>query len=280
MAQERSASTAPTTRSARCGEDASVVPLAGRRRRVQGARGPVDLEAADAALADASPEAVVAWAAETFGDGLAVSTSFGIHSAATLHLVTRVAPGIPVIWVDTGYLPVETYRFAEALTRRLDLDLRVYQSPMSPAHMEALEGRPWEAGTLEASERYDRLRKVEPMQRALRELGVTGWIAGLRADQTEFRRGLRRIDRQGPRAKIHPILHWTSRDAHAYLKRHDLPDHPLFEQGYATVGDWHSSRPVAAGDAHERDTRFGGLKQECGIHLTPDEDDSLRSSGL
>lgn len=239
-----------------------------------------DLDALDRRLAHATPEAVIEAAAERFGSGLVVTTSFGIQAAATLHLASTIVPGIPVLWVDTGYLPPETYRFADALTKRLDLDLHVFQSPVSPARMEALYGRPWEEGTVEALDRYDRLRKVEPLQRGLRELGATAWISGVRADQTAFRRTLRRIDRHGGRAKVHPILDWTSRDVHAYLVRHDLPYHPLFDRGYATVGDWHSSRPVGAGDDDARATRFGGLKQECGIHLTPEEDESLVSSGL
>jgi phosphoadenosine phosphosulfate reductase len=256
-----------------------VRPLAAARPRA--GRDPLaDLDALDRRLARATPEAVIEAAAERFGDGLVVSTSFGIQSAATLHLASTIVPGIPVLWVDTGYLPPETYRFAGALTERLDLNLHVYQSPVSPARMEALHGRLWEEGTVEALDRYDRLRKVEPLQRGLRELGATAWVSGVRADQTELRRTLRRIDRHGERAKVHPILHWTSRDVHAYLKRHDLPYHPLFEQGYASVGDWHSSRPVGADDDDERATRFGGLKQECGIHLTPEEDASLVSSEL
>ena len=127
---------------------------------------------------------------------------------------------------------------------------------------------------------YDRLRKVEPMQRALGELGATAWIAGLRADQTDHRRGLPVVGRQGGRFKVLPILAWTSRDVHRYLQAHELPYHPLFEQGYATVGDWHSSRPLTADDTHERNTRFGGIKQECGLHLDADQAASLESSEL
>jgi phosphoadenosine phosphosulfate reductase len=185
-----------------------------------------------------------------------------------------------VLWVDTGYLPSETYRFADELVGRLGLNLHVFQSPVSPAHMEALEGRLWEAESAEALDRYDRLRKVEPLQRGLRELGARAWISGVRADQTDFRKTLRRIDRHGTRAKIHPILHWSARDVHRHLVEHGLPYHPLFDAGYASVGDWHSSRPVTAADPHERSTRFGGHKQECGIHLTPEEDESLVSSAL
>ncbi len=233
-------------------------------------------------LAAAEPTGVVRWAAETFGDGLVLSTSFGIQSAVMLHLATRVVPGIPVIWVDTGYLHPETYRYAEELTRRLRLNLHVAQSPVSPARMEALQGRPWESRDPAALDRYERQRKLEPMRAALRELGATAWLAGLRAEQTRHRAALNRVSRQDGRVKIHPILRWTSRDVHRHLREHELPEHPLFAKGYATVGDWHASRPVTEADAHERDTRFHGLKQECGLHIpeTPGTDESLDSSGL
>ncbi len=240
----------------------------------------VDLEVLNRCLEAGEAADVVAWAAETFGDGLVMSTSFGIQSAALLHMATRVKPDIPVVWVDTGYLPAETYRFAEALTRRLDLNLHVAQSELSPARMEALHGRLWEQDDVDALDRYDRIRKVEPMQRALRELGAQAWLSGLRADQTDHRSGLPILGRQGERYKVLPILRWHTRDVYRYLKAHDLPTHPLFEQGFATVGDWHSSRAVQADDGHERDTRFRGLKQECGLHLDEDQAASLDASGL
>lgn len=256
--------------------------LAGVPEPVRPERDAIDLEAANRGLDAAPALRVIEWAAERFGDGLVLSTSFGIQSAAMLHLATRVVPGIPVVWVDTGYLPPETYRFAETLTARLRLDLRVFQSPVSPARMEALHGRLWERDEVDSLDLYDRLRKVEPMQRALRELRARAWLAGLRADQTELRGSLPVVGRQDGRYKVLPILRWTRRDVHRYLTRHDLPYHPLFERGYASVGDWHSSRPVGAGDAHERDSRFRGLKQECGIHvgLSPEGVDSLNSSEL
>jgi len=210
---------------------------------------------------------VIEWACEQFGEGLAVSTSFGIHSAVLLHLVTAVRPDVKVIWVDTGYLPPETYRYSDELTERLRLDLHVAQSPISPARMEAMYGRLWERGEIASLDLYDRIRKVEPMKRALTDLGVRAWIAGLRAEQTEHRRSLPVLGTQWGRTKVLPILAWSSEQVHDYFRRNDLPAHPLFEQGYTTVGDWHSSRPANATDGHERETRFGGLKQECGLHL-------------
>ena len=242
----------------------------------------LDLAAINQELAAADAAGIVNWAAQTFGRGLVMSTSFGIQSAVMLHLVTQVVPDIPVIWVDTGYLPPQTYGFAEQLVERLHLNLHVYQSPMSPARMEALYGKLWSQPDVESLDRYHQLRKVEPMQRALKDLEATAWLAGLRRDQTGYRQTLPWADRQGDRYKIHPILQWSAKDIYLYLTQHDLPYHPLFDQGYTTVGDWHSSRPVTAEDGDERDTRFGGLKQECGLHLpqTLSESQSLDSSGL
>jgi phosphoadenosine phosphosulfate reductase len=211
--------------------------------------------------------ALIERAAAEHGDGLVLSTSFGIHSAAMLHLATRVAPGVPVVWADTGYLPPETYRFAEELTERLGLRLHIASARISPARMEALYGRLWENGERDALDRYDRIRKVEPMRQALRELGATGWLAGLRAEQTKHRRSLEAVGEQWGRTKYLPLLDWSSADVHRYLRDHDLPYHPLFFEGYASVGDWHTSRPLEAGDADERETRFLGLKEECGLHV-------------
>jgi phosphoadenosine phosphosulfate reductase len=242
----------------------------------------LDLVAINQQLANADATELIKWAKHTFSDRLVMSTSFGIQAAVMLHLVTQIIPDIPIIWVDTGYLPAETYKFAEELTTRLNLNLKVYQSPISPARMEALYGKLWEQNDVEAFNRYDYLRKVEPMQRALTELNAVAWLAGLRRDQTKHRQHLEPITQQENLYKIYPILDWHSRDVYQYLTTHDLPYHPYFDLGYVTVGDWHSSRPLTTDDSHERDTRFRGLKQECGLHLpqTPGELESLDSSNL
>ncbi|MEO0940862.1 MAG: phosphoadenylyl-sulfate reductase [Cyanobacteria bacterium J06642_12] len=242
----------------------------------------IDLDAANQELSDASALQVVEWGAERFGDRIVMSSSFDIQAAVMLHLVTEVIPNIPVIWVDTGYLPSETYEFAESLIERLKLNIQVYQSPLSPARMEALYGRLWEDNSVESLNRYDQIRKVEPMWRALGELKAQAWLAGLRATQTNHRKTLNRVALQSGIYKLHPILHWNSRDIYQYLMANDLPYHPLFDLGYTTVGDWHSSRPQLHSDESERDTRFNGLKQECGLHLplTQGEADSLNASSL
>ena len=242
----------------------------------------LDLENTNKYLSTLTSSEIIAWAKENFEEGLVMSTSFGIQSAVMLHLVTQVIPNIPIIWIDTGYLPKETYLFAEELTKRLNLNLKVYQSSLSPGRMEAIYGKLWQKNDLESLNLYDQIRKVEPMQRALQELKATAWLAGLRQHQTDFRQKLDYINKQGDQYKILPILTWNSRDIYQYLTKYDLPYHPYFDKGYVSVGDWHSSRPLTADDSNERDTRFHGVKQECGLHLTlnPEASQSLDSSQL
>jgi phosphoadenosine phosphosulfate reductase len=232
---------------------------------------PLDPEAARALLETLDAPARLRWAADTFGEGLALTTSFGIQSAVLLHMVSElgeVAPGrrVPVIWVDTGYLPPETYLYVEDLCALLCLDLRVVQPELSPARMEALHGRLWESGKLADLQLYNQLRKVEPLDRALQDLQVRCWASGVRGRQTDHRRTMTVLDPVRGAWSLRPLLAWTSRDVFYYMQEHGLPQHPLFDQGYSTVGDWHSSGPDD-GDISGRATRFGGLKQECGIHL-------------
>jgi len=231
---------------------------------------PVDLAHARARLDSLGAYERVLWAMDVFGEGLAITTSFGIQSAVLLHLVSRAMAErtvrVPVVWVDTGYLPPETYRYAEQLSGLLGLVPHVAQAALSPARMEALHGRLWETGRVDDLELYHRLRKVEPLDRALTELGVTCWASGVRGHQTDHRRSMALLDGVRQRWSLRPLLTWTNRDVYYYMQQHNLPQHPLFEQGYSTVGDWHSSGPDD-GALAGRETRFGGLKQECGIHL-------------
>ena len=215
-------------------------------------------------LSPLSVEARVRWAVEEFGDKLILTTSFGIQSAVMLHLATRVAPAIPVVFIDTGYLFPETYRFASELTKKLRLNLKTYLPLRTAAQQEALEGKRWDQG-LDGLKAYNLENKVEPMDRAVRELGATAWLAGLRRAQSSTRENLGFVQVQNKITKVHPILDWDNRIVHLYLTEHGLPYHPLWDSGYVSVGDWHSSAPLQPGQTEE-ETRFGGLKRECGLH--------------
>ena len=212
----------------------------------------------------------LAWASAQFGDGLVLSSSFGAQAAVMLHLATQVRPDIPVIFVDTGYLFQETYEFAERLAKRLEVNLRVYRSRRSPAWQEAIDGKRWEQG-VEGIEAYNQENKVEPMNRALDELNATAWLAGLRRQQSSSREKLTVLALAKGRVKIHPIIDWTDKNVHDYLKANDLPYHPLWKQGYISIGDTHTTRKLEDGMSEE-ETRFFGLKRECGLHEGTDSD--------
>ena len=208
----------------------------------------------------------LAWALESLPGTHALSSSFGAQSAVSLHLATQLQPDMPVIFIDTGYLFPETYRFVDELTGRLALNLKCYRPELGGAWMEARLGRLWEQGT-EGIARYNRLRKVEPMQRALSEQKVLTWIAGLRRRQARSREAIDFLELRDGRWKLHPLADWSDREVGQYLARHDLPYHPLWQQGYLSIGDVHTTRRWQPG-MREEDTRFFGLQRECGLHVS------------
>lgn len=223
-----------------------------------------ELESLNARWSQYSAEERVMHCLATFGERVVLSTSFGVQSAVMLHMVTAQHSDIPVVFIDTGYLFPETYRFAEELAQRLKLNLKVYNPLYTAARQEALFGKRWEDGKA-GIEAYNRINKVEPMNRAVLELGAEAWITGLRRTQSSTRRHLDVLVRQNRVMKVHPIIDWTDRDVYEYLRRHDLPYHPLWEDGYVTVGDWHSTSRLAEAGSEEM-ARFGGIKRECGLH--------------
>jgi phosphoadenosine phosphosulfate reductase len=202
---------------------------------------------------------------ERYGSRLVASTSFGLQAAVMLKLIADHAPGIPVVFIDTGYHFPETYRYADELAKRFGTDLRVYQPTHSAARMEALWGPLWDQGK-EGMDRYAMLTKIEPMDRALRELGADVWISGVRRSHSSTRIERPFAEQQKRTLKVYPILDWPDAQISAYMHDHGLPPHPLAEQGYVTMGDWHSTRPAVDGLDAEA-TRFNGEKYECGLHL-------------
>jgi phosphoadenosine phosphosulfate reductase len=212
-----------------------------------------------------SAEERVAWSLEHLPGQFVLTSSFGAQAAVSLHMVSSQQPNIPVIFIDTGYLFPETYQFVDELTEKLGLDLRVYRSKMSPAWQEARYGQRWTQG-VEGISAYNRDNKVEPMERALREVNASTWFAGLRRKQSDSRADVPFLTwSQGDRWKVHPIADWSDRDVFDYLKKHDLPYHPLWEKGYVSIGDVHTTKSLNEVDSAE-ETRFFGLTRECGLH--------------
>ncbi|WP_020649488.1 phosphoadenosine phosphosulfate reductase domain-containing protein [Solimonas variicoloris] len=178
------------------------------------------------------------------GEPAIVTSNFRPFAAVMLHLVTRVAPTIPVVWMDSGYNTAETYRHAEALRAQLDLNLRVYTPRRTRARREALDGPPPGAD----DPRFDdfvREVKLEPFERALAELRPKVWFNGVRASDTAQRATMAQVERNADGIlKVAPLLHWTSRDLHHYLQQHGLPN------------NWDYVDPTKPDPA-----------QECGLHV-------------
>lgn len=225
----------------------------------------------NAELEQMTAEQRVAWALENLDGQFAVSSSFGIQAAVMLHLITEQKPNIAVILTDTGYLFPETYRFIDQLSEQLGLNLQIYRAKESANWQEARYGKLWQQG-LEGIEKYNKLNKVEPMRRALTELKVGTWFSGLRREQSKSRASLPILSIQHGVFKFLPIIDWSNKDVHQYLENNGLPYHPLRDEGYLSVGDTHTTKKWQQGMSEE-ETRFFGLKRECGLHEDEDQQD-------
>ena len=186
-----------------------------------------------------------------------------------LHIITQKIPHIPIVFIDTGYLFPETYEFAETLSKRLKLKVLTFKSLVEPKQQELKYGKLWEQG-IEGLNKYNKLNKIEPMKRAIKELNKKAWFAGIRREQSQSREEKPVVEIQNNITKIYPIIDWDDRKIDIYLKKNNLPYHPLWNKGYVSVGDWHSSKPLTSNMKPE-ETRFNGIKRECGLHLDFDQ---------
>ena len=227
-------------------------------------RGEIDLPLALEELRGKAPAQRVQWARENFPKESVVTTSFGAQSAAFLHLVSQAFPKIPVIFIDTGYHFPETLTFSQELTETLGLNLQIYRPRISPEEIESRHGRLWEQGP-EGLEKFHEIIRVEPLRRAWGELHPKIWLAGLRRSGSDHRQKQEILSRQDSRWKLLPILEWSDRDVGTYLQAHHLPYHPLWSQGYVSIGDRVTTKRLDEVKDH-RELRHFGWKRECGLH--------------
>ena len=227
-----------------------------------------NLEKFNKELINFSSLEILEWSFQKFGDTLAYTTSFGIQSSVLLHLIqsSSLKNQVKIFWIDTGYLPKETYLYANTLINQLSLNITILQSEISPSHMEALHGKLWESNNVEDINKYHQIRKVDPLENALKKYSINCWGSGVRAQQTTNRSKMKFIELIRNTPSIRPLLGWSQKDIYYYMQEKNLPQHPLFLQGYSSVGDWHSSSPESH-NKQGRSTRFGGIKQECGLHV-------------
>lgn len=208
-------------------------------------------------LETAHPAEVVRWAAEQFGtDQLVVTASF--EDAVLVHVAATALPGIEITLLDTQYLFAETRWLVDELTTKLDLNLRVMhpEPHIRPDNL-------WQTDV----EACCHVRKVEPLNRAL--AGKQAWVTGVRrADgPTRANAPVAAYDLVRGLVKLNPLAAFSDDDMALYLQLHELPAHPLADKGYASIGCWPCTRPVAPGDDKRAGRWSGNAKTECGLHV-------------
>jgi len=192
---------------------------------------------------------------------LAVVSSFGTESAVLLHMLARIAPETPILFLDTGKMFRETLDYVDDLTETLGLrDVRRIRPGSHALRRDDPNGDLWSRD----SRACCGLRKVMPLQRALAEFNT--WITGRKRYQAETRADLPLIEADGARVKVNPLANWRAEDIALYREVNELSEHPLEAQGYASVGCQPCTTPVGPSE-HARAGRWRGqARMECGIH--------------
>jgi phosphoadenosine phosphosulfate reductase len=214
-------------------------------------------------LEGARAEEIVGWAAETFGARFCVTSSFA--DAVLVHVVSRVFPGVDVVFLDTGLHFPETLRVRDQVAATMPVNVRSIRPRLTVGQQDGLHGpRLFSRDPDECCA----LRKVEPLQRALADYDA--WAAGLRRDESPARANTPVVQFEPSRGKVkvNPLARWTQADVDAYISRYDIPVNPLITQGYGSVGCWPCTRRTKAGE----DPRAGRWplfdKTECGLHVS------------
>jgi phosphoadenosine phosphosulfate reductase len=199
---------------------------------------------------------------DLFPGRLAVVSSFGAEAAIVLQLVAEIDPSVPVIFLETGKHFDATLTYRDILKQRFGLtDLRSIEPDPAELAAEDPNGDLWSRDP----NRCCALRKVRPLDRALK--GFDAWITGRKRYHGGERSALPFAEASATQIKLNPLAGWDSADVQAAFKRYRLPQHPLFDEGYASIGCEPCTRPVHEGE-NARDGRWAGTdKRECGIHL-------------
>ena len=209
-------------------------------------------------------EELLNWSLNTFGDKLAMVTSFGPTGMVLLDHLAKINPGFRVITIDTDFLFEETYSLRERVQRRYPIQLEIRKTALTPA-TQATTYQPelW----LSEPDKCCHIRKVLPLGKALE--GSDAWFTGLRRDQSTSRANMPLIgwDNKYQLIKINPMLNWTKQAIWKYITENDVPYNALHDAGYASIGCTHCTK-TTTNQHDERSGRWTGHgKIECGIHI-------------
>lgn len=223
-------------------------------------------DAVGAPSSEATAQEVLTWAIQRFRPRVMLSCSFGGPGGMVLaHMLAQCAPDVPVYFIDTGFLFPETYRLRQTFAASYGLQVIDFTPTLTPVEQATQYGDAlWETDP----DACCRLRKVEPMARALTQ--VDAWITALRRDQSSTRAGVDLVEEHASQGrtiwKINPLAHWTRRQVWQYLLDHRVPYNPLLDDGYQSIGCMQCTARTAS-TTDERSGRWQGhAKTECGLH--------------
>jgi len=212
-----------------------------------------------AELRSASPEHIVRWTLATFPQRTALTVSFGGGGIVLAHIVSRIDRTVPVLFLDTGFHFPETLAFKDAFVARYGLRLVELRPATDPGPLYQTD-----------PDRCCWIRKVEPLERALVDGEYQSWISAVRNEQSLTRAAIDVLEyhrvQDRPVVKVYPLAGWSRDQVQAYLREHEVPHHPLMDQGFTSIGCWPCTRATRPGEP-ERAGRWSGLgKTECGLH--------------
>ena len=211
-----------------------------------------------------TPQRVLTWAFETFGNRVAISSAFGAEGMVLIDMASRVRKHFRLFTIDTEFLFPETYNLMDRIEEKYGIAIDRVYSLLSPEEQERSHGAAlWSMDP----DQCCNLRKVEPLRRKLSELSA--WITSIRRDQTSVRSGARRVewDAKFGLVKSNPIVDWTSKQVWRYIHDHDVPYNELHNQDYPSIGCTHCTRAVRPGEDPRAGRWAGFAKTECGLHM-------------
>jgi phosphoadenosine phosphosulfate reductase len=223
-----------------------------------------------------SPQRVLAWSFETFGDKVAISSAFGAEGMVLIDMASRLRRDFRLFTVDTGFLFSETYRLIETIEEKYEIKIEKVSPLLSPAQQEHVHGPAlWRRD----ADLCCTVRKIEPLRRKLGELEA--WITSIRRDQTRFRGNARKVewDSKFGLVKVNPIADWSTKQVWNYLIENGVPYNPLHDRNYPSIGCTHCTRAVQPGEDARAGRWPGTAKTECGLHLIEPLGSLARAAG-
>ena len=221
-------------------------------------------------LESAPAQEVLSWALSTYGDSLAISSSFQKEGMVVIDMATRINARVRVFTIDTGRLPEETHRMMEIVRQRYGIPVEiVFPEASEVESMIATHGPNLFYREVTLRKFCCHIRKVRPLERKLASLSA--WVVGLRRSQTASRADIAKVESRDGIVKISPLADWSRQDVEDYILRHDVPVHPLYARGFPSIG----CGPCTRATFDCEDQRAGrwwweqDTEKECGIHIMP-----------